>query len=515
MSVDIVHPLYLERLSQWETMRDCIAGEDAIKAKGTVYLPKALGTSLEQYNAYKTRARFVNYTKRTADGLHGLMFRRDPIVERPDNQIMLNILENIDKRGTSLYQFLSDSVYDTMITGWGGYLVDYPSGAEGLNGLEMEEQDIRPYVRYYPAESIVNWKYGVVNGLEQLTLVVLKEKWDIQNDDDIFVHNIETVYRVLYLKENVYHQILYYQDNKNPEKTKEKWVPVEDIIVKINGKTVNTIPFFTTPGKLPDTPMFLDLAKCNIGHYQKTADYENGVHMTTIPTGFITGHDKYVDPETKEEEAISLGPDNFIMIKEADAKVGVLNYAGEGLSHCEKAIEQAMSDMAILGSRLVSTEKGTSESADAAKIHRAGENARLAGFAKNVSEGISKAVKTIAKWLQLEGNFTVELCTDYDTLSFDPNALNALANLAEAGKMPLPYIFWNLKNGEYTPNSATFKEYIALLNMEAAGIDMFDEAEAYAMLQKDSSLLKKISSLPTKKQTETNANKPEEKIEEE
>ena len=498
MPVTTVHPDYLKRQSQWKTMRDCIEGEDAIKRGGELYLPKATGSTPQRYEAYKLRARFVNYTKRTLDGLHGLMLRRDPIVEKPDDSRLVRVLQNVDKKGSSLYQFLSDSVYDVMITGWGGFLVDFPNVPNGTDGLTMEKEDIRPYIRYYSAESIKNWKYGVINGLEQLTMVTLEEKWESPLNEDPFSHDLRTVYRVLRIINGIYHQQLFYEEGDEP---------FQDIPVIINGEPLTTLPFFAAPSATPDVPMFLDLARCNIGHYQKTADYENGVHLTTLPTGYITGHDKYVDPETKEEEAVALGPDAFIMIKEAEAKVGVLNYAGTGLSHCEKALEMAMSDMAILGSRLVSPEKGTSESADSAKIHRAGENARLAGFAKNISESISKAVKTISDWMGIEGDFSVALCTDYDTLSFDPNALNALANLAEAGKLPLPYVFWNLKNGEYTPDTATLKEYIALLNMEAAGVDMFDEAEAYALMQQHKNILHKtgtsVSDLGTNKQSKS------------
>lgn len=495
MPVSTVHPLYMKRSFQWETMRDCVEGEDAIKAKGAVYLPRLSGDTDESYAAYKMRARFVNYTKRTLDGLHGLIFRRAPVVERPDTPRLISILDNIDKRGTALYQFVSDSVYDVMITGWGGLLADFPKTEEGTDLLSAERMGYRPYVRYYPAESIINWKHGVVNGSERLTMVVLREQWD-SDEDDPFVHSFTTVYRVLILVNGVYHQWIMREGEVKVRNGIEERQPdelVEDIVVRINGRTLDYIPFETLPGKIPETPMFLDLARVNIGHYQKSADYENGVHMTTIPTGYVTGHDKYIDPVTKEEEVIELGADRFLMFKEADATVGTLVFSGVGLTHSETALSNAMSDMAILGSRLVTPEKGTSESADSAKIHRAGENARLAAFARNVSEGITRVLKTIAKWAGEDGDISISLCTDYDTLAFDPNALNSLANLADAGKMPLPYIFWNLKNGEYTPDSATLEEYVTLLNMEKAGFTPLEIVQAYRNMQ-----LGKKYSLPGK-----------------
>lgn len=473
MSVETKHPLYIKREEQWQLMRDCIEGEDAIKSGGETYLPKAFGASEEQYESYKKRARFVNFTKRTLEGLHGLVFRRTPVIEKPDNPEIEKILKDIDRQGTSLYQFASDMVYDNMITGWGGILVEYPRTGPGENLLDAERKGYRPYLKYYPAEAIVNWKYGIVNGSESLTLVVLKESWE-KTDTDIFSHDSETVYRALFLDNGAYRQMIFRENQ-----TEDKFMLAETIPVSIKNKSLDYIPFIPIPGKLPETPMFLDLAKVNIGHYQKTADYENGVHITTIPTGYITGHNKVINPVTKEEETIALGADQFLVIGEADAKVGVLNYAGEGLTHCETALDKAMSDMAILGSRLVTPEKGSSESADSAKIHRAGENARLATFAMNISKGLSKAVGIIADWIGIEGEITIELCKDYDTLAFDPNALNALANLAEAGKLPLPYVFWNLRNGEYAPDNATLEEYTMLLAMESAGYTPVEIVKAY------------------------------------
>jgi len=496
MPVTTLHPDFVKRSPQWKYMRDCIDGEDTIKKAGEAYLPRAGGSSKEMYEAYKLRARFINYTKRTLDGLHGLIFRRNPVVESPSDEWFSRVLKNIDKRGHSLYQFLSDSIYDTMITGWGGFLADHPETEPDLDVFTAEKQDVRPYLRYYKAESIRNWRYGVINGLEQLVMVTLVEKWD--KNTDLFEHDFTTVYRVLAIIDGVYHQFLYTEDSDKP---------VRDIIPKKNGQPMDTIPFFTVPGDSPDIPMFLDLAKCNVGHYQKTADYENGLHLTTIPTGYVTGHDKYIDPDTKEEETVYLGWDQFLMFKEEGAKVGVLNYAGEGLTHCETALSIAMSDMAILGSRLVTPEKGTSESADSAKIHRAGENAKLAKFAKNISETVTKAVSLIADWMGIKGVVSIELCTDYDTLTFDPNALNSLANLSSQSKLPLPYVFHNLKNGEYTPDSATLKEYIALLNMEAAGVDMMTEAELYSQFQKNPKLLEGLFKAPGKENNEPEENK--------
>jgi hypothetical protein len=182
MPVNSEHPLYVKHKKQWKVMRDCIEGEDAIKDAGEEYLPKASGSTNAEYQAYKKRARFINFTARTITGLHGLVFRRKPVIEMPDD--MLFLLKDIDRRGTNVYQFTSDVFYDTLITGYGGILDDFPQTNGAISKKEAEDYGIRPYFRYYPAESIINWQYGIVNGSEKLTKVVLKEVVESYEEDE-------------------------------------------------------------------------------------------------------------------------------------------------------------------------------------------------------------------------------------------------------------------------------------------------------------------------------------------
>lgn len=464
MSVEQEHPLFTARSHQWRMIRDCIEGEEAIKRAGEKYLPRAAGASIEQYKRFQLRARFINYTGRTLDGLHGLIFRRDPIIECSDEFKKLGILDNIDRRGTSIYQFSSDTVYDNMQTLWGGYLADYPETGGSINGLEAEQKGIKGYLRYYPAESVINWRYTVINGREQLCLVVLREESDVPIGDE-FSHDLSIQYRVLDINNGVYRQRVIYEDGKDEQG--KPVLAIKEIPFYVYGEYENEIPFFPIV-KNPEKPMLMDMAYANIGHYQKSADYENGVHLTTIPTGYVTGH-KPLKDENGNDEIINLGADSFLVFEEEEAKVGTLVFSGAGLTHSETALANAISDMAILGTRLVTPEKGVTESADSAKIHRAGENAVLATYAKNVSSAITLGLKKIAKWEGVDTNISFELCTDYDTLAFDPNALNALANLAEAGKLPMPYVYENLRNGEYASSKSDYEEYATAIMMEQLG----------------------------------------------
>lgn len=476
--VETTHKLYNKRKRQWQLIRDCIEGEDAIKEKGELYLPKTKGMSDQRYKAFKLRAEWVNYTHRTLTGLHGLVFRKKPVINYPKE--LEDIVNNCDRKGTNLYKFSSNVFKDSLPVTFGGLLVDMPSVTEQISFKQAEEKKINPYFKYYSAENVINWKTEVVGGVERICLIVLTETYEA-DDTDEFSHDERVQYRVLSIKNGIYSQRIYRpQDNAEPV--------VREIPIEINGQSIDYIPFYFLYEQEPVTPFMLDLAKANIAHYRKSADYENGVHLTTIPTGYVTGHRQEVieDPKTGEEkgkEIIKLGEDEFLFFEEEGARVGTLCYAGEGLTHSEKALEVSMSNMAVLGTRLIVTEKGTSESADSAKIHRAGENASLADMANCVSDAFTQALQTAAKWKGLDTEVSVEFCTDYDTLAFDANALNAVANLARESKLPLPYVFEILKTGEYTSAAATFKEYATLLDMEQKGYSPSEIAEQYEAIR--------------------------------
>lgn len=502
MAVDTLHPLYQRRLGQWSMIRDFLEGEDVVKARGVAYLPMTSGSTPEDYKKFKDRAPFTNIAARTRDGAHGQIFRRSPVCEVPE--VIKNLLQDIDLKGNHIEQFMSDVVYDSIATGFGGLLADLPVGGQ-LSNLELEEQGIRPYLRYYPAESIINWDYDRFG----LTYVVLREEYKA-NEQDMFSHDTNYQYRVLLRSGKEYHQYLYQKSGKK-DKDGNDIYSVKSVPFMYKGKTLDFIPFIMLPSKEPEKPIFYDLVCENRYHYIMGADYANGVHLTTLPTGYVTGHDKHqIDKDGNEiEEEFLLGHDQFLVFEEPEAKVGTLVYSGEGLSHAEKVLEQSLSNMAVLGSRLIVPEKGVSESADSARIHRAGENAVLATYAKNMSICFEDAIKMICKIMDIEESVHIRLCTDFDSISYDPNAINAIANLSRENRLPLPYVFHNLELGEFTPTGATLEEYAALITLEKSGASAVELVEAYRSIREGTMDISKLKELATEKQQEEEIENPE------
>lgn len=488
--VETENPEYVYRSSQWREIRDCVEGNPAIKKAGEVYLPRMSGMSDKRYEAYKRRGLFVNYVEQTLMGTHGMIFRRRPRVEYPKE--IEGIINNVDRSGRNLFQFLSDSVQDMMQTCFGGYLVDVPSVGDNLTVYEAEKLGVRPYVTYYTAESIINWKFAVIQGTMVPKVIVLREYVE-KDQDDMFSHELVAQYRVLcFDEEGFYHQLLVrplYADNK-PDKKDATSYDVKEIPFMYKGKKIRYIPFVFAPSDNPEKPMLLDIADVNIGHYMMTADYRNGIHLTTLPTGYTTGHTPEVD-DNKNIVPVTLGADQFIQLTESEAKVGLLNYAGEGLTHNETALNAAELQMVVLGSRIITPEKGISETAESANIHRAGENAKLASFANNVSDRITRVFNIICDLEGLKDKVSIQLCTDYETTGFDANTLNAMANIFSQGKMPLYVLYSMMMRGEFLNADMTYEDYVELLDLESSGMSPQEVYDSYKIFKQSGISLSK------------------------
>ena len=472
MAVDSPCREYTLNYPEWRIVRDAIAGERAIKFGDCAtdqsgvrehnydsYLPRAAGMEDEDWDAYISRAHWFGATGRTAHGLQGMIFEKDPVLSVPDT--LKPILENIDLAGTHINQFAANLVWDLLPTNWGGILVDYPTVGKGMDKASSEKAGNRAYTAYYCAESIINWRYENRNNVLMLTLVVLKEPYNAVGSDE-FSSTIKHKYRVLSLDADGHYNVRIYDDAVDLK------APVESYIPKLAGAPLGSIPFFTLPGNLPEKSMLLDLAYENIGHFQKTADYENGLHYTGVPTPYATKETQPLD-QKGDPLPMRLGGSQFLFFPQAET-VDYLEFKGAGIEQEKNALGACEARMAILGARIISAEKNGVESAEASRIHRAGENSVLATFANNLSSILSQVAQLLGKWQGIAGaeDASYSLNTDYDASLLDSTSIDSLTKARAAGEIPRSVYFYNLQQGERIPSNMDFEDFEAELENEAS-----------------------------------------------
>ena len=442
MSVDYEHSQYKDILVDWDLLGDLYAGEKAIKASGTRYLPQLLGQDSDEYTAYKTRGEFFNALARTVQGLTGSVFRRKPEVIIPED--MKPLLENITSTGKSIFNLSKDVVLESLKYGRCGLLSD-KDGTEG-----------EPYISFYGPKNIINWATTLINGKEILSLLVLKEQ--VSELDDFEPVIMEQI-RVLRLEDGVCSVEVYIKGEDDDE-----YALVDDPIeLQIQGKRIDYIPFSFIGTEdnepKPNKPPLLDLGYINISHWRKSVDLAHGLHFAALPTPWAAGFDS--------REKLFIGPTHAWVSSEPNASCGYLEFSGSGLKSIEEALDRNESQMAALGARLIDKPRDQVETAETARIHQAGETSSLVSIVRTISEGITQALKYVAMWKSLPcEDILFTLNTDFIDTSLTPQQLSALVATLQTGSISQDTFLYQMQIGEILPPGRDIDEEKSLIEAE-------------------------------------------------
>ncbi len=474
MPVNSLHPEYLEMLNAWSRARDVIAGEDAVKAAGERYLMRLDSQTDEEYAGYRARASFFNATARTADGYIGLIYRRSPFIKLPDESSALGralkaFSYDADMLGTTLSGYAKNMLMEVISVGRAGSLVDWESETEN-----------RVYVSAYAAENILNWRVERINGRNIPTLVVLMEPNAamMEGGDDFEVKSSAQI-RVLRLvgakgdDGKVSHSCVV--ELWRPEigaghrrkNDKPKWKLAQTRIPLRLGKPLPFLPFvFHGPrhsrpevDKLP----LGDVIAVNLDHYRLNADFKHGVHFTALPTAWVSGFDK--------SASLRIGSSTAWVTEQTGATAGYLEFTGHGLNTFEKAMDRDERLMAVLGSRLLESNKKVGETAEAIELRQSGEHSILSNIALSVSESVSQILRWAYWWNSTEESpddvtteqVTVELNTDFSTKGLSAQEIQSIVSAWQAGAISRDTMTDLFRRGEVLPDGRTNAEEVNLL----------------------------------------------------
>lgn len=515
MSVDTKHSEYIGNFSRWQRYRHVLEGEDAVKDAGVLYLPKLQDMTEDDYIAHKDRALFFNASGRTVDSFVGMIFRKDPDIEAPD--AMGEFQEDVTLQGQNFYDYLKFLVREVIGIGRSGSLV------------EWSEEEGRAYVANYPAEQIINWRTGRVNGKTCVTMIVLKERvtegeafkvqgggetadqtknvparspltpgvtnhyeytggasQTIQISPDEYNPKLIDQIRVLKLippasekGEWVYtveiwqevEQSIAAKSKGKKSGTKKKFELVATMTPVRRGKTIPEIPFvFHNPNNLlpnVDKSPMQDIISVNLSHYRTSADLEHGRHYTGLPTPYVMG-------EGQAKQQIKIGSSTAITGDDANTKVGYLEFTGTGLKALESAMDQKEHQMAVLGARMLEAPKRAAETVEVLQMKQTGEQASLAQIAATVSSSAELILRWALWWSEpatslfadTEKDITVELNTEFNPTDINPQLALAIQSLYLAKLLSRDSAVAALKRGELVAPTRTVDEEIALIETE-------------------------------------------------
>lgn len=443
MGIDAIHGDLEYRLPEYEMIDDIISGERAIKEAGERYLPALKGQTNSDYSSYKSRGKFFNATGRTLQGLMGGLFRKPVDVKLPPSvDALRSSIMSTGQDDLTLYRKVAASI---LKYGRAGLLVD---------SLEKNS----PYIALYKPQHITNWRTEFIDGREVLTLLVLQETIEEPKADDPFKLVCVGSFRVFRLLENQVEVTVWKADEDG------NYIQIDEKFPKIKGRALDRIPFIfigaDSNTSEVNKPPLLDMAYVNINHWRLSVDYNHGLHFCALPTPWRAGFDS-------SEEQVGIGPLQLWEASDYNAKCGYLEFTGQGLVSVSKAMSEDKEDMAVLGARIIEQTRSRVETAEAARIRQSGESGTLIGISNNISDGLTEAMKLVARWIGASEELYVKLSTDFVDSKMEPQEITALLSTLQSGSISLDTFLWNLQQGELLPPDRDIED--EKLKIEAEG----------------------------------------------
>lgn len=451
LNVDTKHKEYAKFEPEWRQIKDCVAGERAVKAKGQLYLPNPAHNPQKtdpdgrRYRAYRHRAAFLNATGRTLQALLGVAFSKAEQVALTGDLALLE--DDTDGKGTPIAQVLRGAASDSLTEGRFGFLVDYTrelmideSGAYIPQTVEQAALN-RVVIRRYAGDQIINWREAG----DTTTLVVLKEidESDSTNTDD-FGANEVTVWTELRLIDGKAFMRRWYQNLNMQEAqmsvprgmSKTGLVP----IVGKSGVQLDTLPWAwggaeDNNASVDEAPL-ADISALNIKHFCAEADLAEIAHIVGTPTLIVTGLTQaWVDKNMKD--GLSLGATRGLPLPEKGS-ASLLQAEDRNLSIalCERREKQ----MAMIGASII--ERGSApKTATEAQFDAQTDNSILSLCIGNVEASFNKALRIASEFVSGEG--TVTLNKRYSDAIVDSNTLTAMMSGVANGTVRLiDLIIW-------------------------------------------------------------------------
>jgi hypothetical protein len=468
MPVESKHPDWSKHRKLWDRIRDVKEGEDKMRETRTKYLPQLAGQEDSSYQQYFDRANLFNATARTIDGLSGLVFRKEPMVEAPAG--LDPFRENIDLMGMDLTGFAELVMDENLTVGRGGILVD-----------RGQAPNSRPYLRFYRAESIIDWRTSVIAGEEIVQQVRVWENVQLPSPEDEFESVMVDRIRVLELAfppeiaiEDITPNTIPIYQQRIFTRAKENDPFIQDgppITPTIQGTRFERIPFvFVGPNNNKpkiEKPPLIDLVNINVHHFQNSADLEEGLHWAALPTPVVTG------VMLDEGQKLDIGSRTAWVFDNPEAKAFFLELDGQSLPVLKESMEDKKTEMSLLGARIIAPEKRAAEAAETEAIRRGGENSSLASMAISVSKAIEKSLDVLATWAGIAGEITFQLNRDYMPVPMPPQQLAQLIAAWQSNALGLEDLFLNLQRGEIIDSAKSFDVYQQELEDQSAPPGMF------------------------------------------
>ena len=445
MLIDTFHPEFEHNVLLWELCRDCFLGEHAVKNKKDQYLPRLSSQNEHGYDAYLKRSVYYPILSNTISGRLGQIMRKSPIFSGSDSGISW-LQDSVTKDKKDMSVFCSRVIEEMMKVGRVGVLADY------------DEKRQKPYFSLYTAESIVNW-HEVDSVLQEVHLV--EEGYTINELDRIEPER--KIRRCFLDNEGTYmvevYTVPHLQNTGMPRREPRLIEAYQPLVF---GKPLTELPFtFINPNSLlsdVDKPPLLDIALMSLALYRNSADLELSLHTTAISTPYGTG----IEEEDLDGDFV-LGPSEFKLFRNPDAKIDVLEFKGTGVNAIMESMSNKFTHIASIGGDASFTSNRSAENAETFRLRMAKETSAMSNIVLYAEKGLNHILNFASSWISPNEKLSISVNRDFLDATMSADLLKAINESVVMGLISRKAAFEIRQKNEIYPDEWTFEKEQSLL----------------------------------------------------
>ena len=399
--VDARRPEVDRTMPKYTMVRDCLMGQENIKMKGELYLPRPNEEiSLEEderYRSYVKRAVFLNATGHTQRAVTGKLFAKKPTIELP--VILEPLLRDVNGNGLPFDQLFEKVVAETFAFGRCGLYADFLSTNTEMMSIADTEK-LSPMINFVAAEDIINWQ--VDKYTKKLTLVVIREDYEHREG---YAVRVKSQYREFRLENGVYQVRVFrpkQSDNLLIDSGDSRFEIVDEYTPMLpGGKPWDTIPFVivgsTNNDWQIDEPPLYQVSVYDIALYRNSADLEEMAFLTGQATLVVSG---VTQEWADDNQGFRLGSGNVLSLPASDSKAMLLQARPESL--IGEMIEEKHKILRNLGAVFVENVIETDQTATGAIYQALQTHAPLISTSRNAVEAMHRATSYAAMFLGID-----------------------------------------------------------------------------------------------------------------
>ena len=422
-------------------MRDSIVGEPALKAKQNQrrYLPSPVCDDADpteeahRYHRYITNAEYDNIPSATLDALQGALSHQPNNYDGVPAQ-MAYLVDDADGDGLSLDEHVKIAQAELLQMKFCGLLAEYSDlsslgvGDEQLTVAQVQALGLRSNINLYPSDSILDWDFKRINGVKQLSYILLREMDTEQNTETFTTEEVLVYLRLCLDADGKYYQ-------QRMVETSGEWS--EPFYPEMsNGSQFEFIPFeFAVEGnypkgKIPDSLGYLfAIATKSLARYNVNAQMKEALWFSGAPVSWSSGWDEMAFKTYKEmtgKDYISAGAGAHVPLPEG-AQYGVMDWKAESSAFFTYLDRNAKEIQALGGSFDVEMDN-QDETATAKVIDAAEKMSVLSSMQSGLEKAYNRVISYCAMFEGVNAVSDIKLNREFMGVKLTPQERDAIRN---------------------------------------------------------------------------------------